>query len=66
MTDENRLMELELAVADLQRTVEELNAELIRLNKIQNAVEHEVKELKETVDISPVKPLSEETPPPHY
>ena len=62
---EERLKEIEMALANLERTVEELNAETIRQSRIIERLERENKQLKETLEGN-VKPLSEETPPPHY
>ena len=60
---EKRIDEIEMAIADLDRTVEELNSEVIRLSRIVERLERENKSLKETIGGN-VKPLSEETPPP--
>ena len=62
---EERLKEIEMAIANLERTVEELNAEAVRQSRLIERLERENKQLKETIDGN-VKPLSEETPPPHY
>ncbi|MBO5996943.1 MAG: SlyX family protein [Alphaproteobacteria bacterium] len=62
---EERLKEIEMAIANLERTVEELNAETIRQSRIIEKLERENKEIKKTIGGN-VKPLSEETPPPHY
>ena len=62
---EERLKEIEMAIANLERTVEELNAEAVRQSRLIERLERENKQLKETIEGN-VKPLSEETPPPHY
>ena len=62
---EDRLTEIEIFLTNLERTVEELNSELIRQSKIIKRLELDNKALKEMIG-SNVKPLSEETPPPHY
>ena len=64
--NEERLIEIETALANQERTIEELNQivyeqgqkieQLIKLNKY----------LLDLADKDIVKPLSEETPPPHY
>ena len=64
--DEQRLIEIETALANQEHTLEELNQivyeqgqkieQLIKLNKY----------LLDLADKDVVKPLSEETPPPHY
>ena len=63
---EERLIKIETALANQERTLEELNQivyeqgqkieQLIKLNKY----------LLDLADKDVVKPLSEETPPPHY
>ncbi len=63
---EERLTNLEMCVADQERTIDELNAELIRLNRVAEQVTRQYKWLIEQLQENPVKPLSEETPPPHY
>ncbi len=66
MTDlDERLTEIERALSDIERTVEELNTECIRQSRIIERLARENKALKETIGGN-VKPLSEETPPPHY
>ena len=62
---EERLNDIEIALTNLEKTVDEINAELIRQAKIIERLERENKALKETIGGN-VKPLSEETPPPHY
>ena len=62
---EERLNDIEIALTNLEKTVDEINAELIRQAKIIEKLERENKALKETIGGN-VKPLSEETPPPHY
>ena len=63
---ENRLIEIEAAICSHEKSIEELSKivfeqgkqidKLIKLNKhLMNLIEKDV-----------VKPLSEETPPPHY
>ena len=49
-----------------EKQLGEMNGEIIRLNKLLAQLLGDYKTLKEIVDLSPVKPQSEETPPPHY
>lgn len=63
---DDRLTALELAVLDLSKTVDDLNAELIRQAKQVERLTALCLALKEATSDSLVKPLSEETPPPHY
>ena len=62
---EERLNEIEMALSNLERTVDEINTELFRQSRIIERLERENKALKESIGGN-VKPLSEETPPPHY
>ena len=64
-TLEDRITELEVLYAELEKVVEELNLESIRQNRIIERLVKENKSLKESIGGN-VKPLSEETPPPHY
>lgn len=61
-----RLTDLEMFVANQEKVIEELNAEIIRLGKITDILTAQNKVLMESLKDSPVKPLSEETRPPHY
>ncbi len=61
-----RLTDLEMFVANQEKVIEELNAEIIRLGKITDILIAQNKVLMESLKDSPVKPLSEETRPPHY
>lgn len=64
--DEQRLIDIEIALANQEKTLDELNKvvfeqgekieQLLRLNRY----------LVDMLDKDAVKPLSEETPPPHY
>lgn len=64
--DEQRLINIEMALANQEKTLDELNKvvfeqgekieQLLRLNRY----------LVDMLDKDAVKPLSEETPPPHY
>lgn len=61
-----RLTNLEMFVANQEKMMDELNGELIRLSKLTDNLLAQNKVLLEALKESPVKPLSEETPPPHY
>ena len=64
--DEQRLIDIEMALDNQEKTLDELNKvvfeqgekieQLLRLNRY----------LVDMLDKDAVKPLSEETPPPHY
>ena len=62
----SRLMELEMASDNHQRRLDDLNDAIIRQEKIIEHLQQQNKMLKEALSQELVKPLSEETPPPHY
>ncbi len=62
----NRLNEIEIHLANLEKTMDEMNDELLRQSRIIDTLVKQNKMLIEAVKDNPVKPLSEETPPPHY
>lgn len=61
-----RLMELEMASDMHQRMLDDLNDAIIRQEKIIERLQKQNEMLKEALSRDVVKPLSEETPPPHY
>ena len=63
---ENRLINIETAVAELQKTVDELNSVVIEQGKKIEYLQKMNRYLIENMDKDVVKPLAEETPPPHY
>ena len=63
---EERLIDIESALANLEKTVDELNEVIIRQEKEISALTKANKYITELVEAEVVKPLSEETPPPHY
>jgi uncharacterized coiled-coil protein SlyX len=69
MTDtEQRLVDIEMAISNLERTVDDLNEVIIRQGKdiafLQKQNHYLAEALRNTQSV--VKPLEEETPPPHY
>lgn len=65
-SDEERLMNIEMALANQEKMLDELNGVLIEQGK---KIEYLIKQnqyLLNLADEQGVKPLSEETPPPHY
>ena len=62
----DQIIDLQMRLMEQEKQLGEMNAEIIRLNKLLAQFMRDYKTLKETVDLSPVKPQSEETPPPHY
>ncbi len=63
---EERLVDLELCVLDQDKMLDDLNHELIRMSHLVDYLLSQNKILREALKESPVKPLSEETKPPHY
>ncbi len=63
---EERLIEIETALANQERIVEDLNSVVIAQGKIIDRLVKQNQYLMSVVDQDSVKPLSEETPPPHY
>lgn len=68
MEDElkERLMMIEMAIANQERVVEDLNQMVIEQGKIISALQKQNRFLLNRMGEESVKPLSEETPPPHY
>ena len=62
----DQVVDLQMRLMEQEKQMLEMNQELVRLNKLLAQLLRDYKALKETVDLSPVKPQSEEIPPPHY
>ena len=63
---ENRFIDIEIAIANLQKTVDELNEVVIKQGNLIDKLIKENRLLATLIKDNTVKPLSEETPPPHY
>lgn len=65
---EQRFINLEIALTNIERTVDDLNSVIIRQEKEIEHLKKQTKILIETIKNShnTVKPQEEETPPPHY
>lgn len=63
---ENRLIEIEMVIANHEKVIEELNQVIIEQGEQILRLQKQSRWLIENIDIETVKPLSEETPPPHY
>ena len=63
---EERLIEIETALANQERIVEDLNSVVIAQGKIIDRLVKQNQYLMSVVNQDTVKPVSEETPPPHY
>ncbi|MGN0919959.1 MAG: SlyX family protein [Alphaproteobacteria bacterium] len=62
----DQITDLQMRLMEQEKQLGEMNQELIRLNRLLAQLMRDYKNLKETMDLSFVKPQSEETPPPHY
>jgi SlyX protein len=64
---EEKIIRLETYAANQEKNIEELNQELIIQGKILQKLQQQTKMiLTSLLSDSPLKPLSEETKPPHY
>lgn len=63
---QERLNNIEMCLAEQERILDDLNTEVLRLTKIVANLEKQIEQLKAEREENLVKPLSEETPPPHY
>ena len=61
-----RVEDLEIAVMQLQKELEDLSDVVIKQGKIIERLERQNVLLQSALETEIVKPLSEETPPPHY
>lgn len=63
---EQRLIEIESALANQERMIEDLNQVIIGQGKTIDFLVKQNRCLLENLKTDEIKPLSEETPPPHY
>ena len=65
---EDRFIDIEMAISNLERVVEDLNEVIIKQGKdiafLQKQNHYLTEAIRNTSNV--VKPLEEETPPPHY
>ncbi len=66
MNLEKRLVDIEVFLANQERILDDLNAEVLRLSRLLSLLDQKIEALKDRSAEALVKPLSEETPPPHY
>ena len=66
MTTDERFQNIEMAIAEQQRMLDDLSAVMIDHQRQIDALKKENKFLRALLEQETVKPLSEETPPPHY
>ena len=62
----SRLIEIEMTLDNQQRAIDDLSDMLIKQNKIIEHLQKQNEWLKNSIEQDVVKPLAEETPPPHY
>lgn len=65
-TINQRLIDMEIAITHMQKAVDELSDMVIKQGKIIEHLERQNLLLQNALETDIVKPLSEETPPPHY
>ncbi len=63
---QERLINIEMAIANLQKNIDELNEVVIKQGNLIDRLLKENRLLVTMIKDNTVKPLSEETPPPHY
>lgn len=63
---EERLINIEMALANQERVIEDLNQVIIEQGRRLDYLQKQNQYLLENIGTEAVKPLSEETPPPHY
>lgn len=61
-----RIINIEMILAEQERAISDLSDECVRINKLLNNLMIQQQALISFLKESPVKPESEETPPPHY
>ncbi|MBE6448362.1 MAG: SlyX family protein [Alphaproteobacteria bacterium] len=64
--DEERLVDIEMVLANHEKMLDELNAVIIEQGKIIEKLQRQNMYLMNLMEGDAVKPQSEETPPPHY
>lgn len=63
---EKEIVDLQIRLTEQERQLEDLNQAVLRLSKLVVRLEKQYTALQEAMQENLVKPLSEETPPPHY
>ena len=64
--NEDRLVNIEIALAEHEKMLDDLNQVIIEQGKIIDKLLKQNQYILSRVDEEAVKPQSEETPPPHY
>lgn len=63
---DERFMNIEMMLTEQQRMLDDLNDVIIKQGKEIDVLKKENAFLKTLIERETVKPISEETPPPHY
>lgn len=63
---EQRLVNIEMIIANQERVIDDLNQVIIEQGKVIAALQKQNLYFLTQLDQDAIKPLSEETPPPHY
>ena len=63
---EERLMNIEIALANQERITDDLNQVIISQGKMLDVLQKQNQLLLDRLENGDIKPLREETPPPHY
>lgn len=63
---EERIINLEIAVTNQERVIEDFNQVIIEQGKIIDKLLKQSRYLLDSLNDNNIKPISEETPPPHY
>jgi len=66
MTTDERFQNIEMALTEQQRMLDDLSDVMLAHQREIDILKKENKLLRALIDQETVKPLSEETPPPHY
>ena len=63
---QKEVIDLQIRLTEQERQLEDLNHEILRLSKLVQRLEKQYIALQDALQNNFVKPLSEETRPPHY
>ena len=63
---EKEIVDLQIRLTEQARQLDDLGQEVLRLSKLVSRLEKQYTALQDALQENLVKPLSEETPPPHY
>ena len=63
---QEKIISLEMRLMEQDRQLDDLSKEVLRLSKLVERLSKECQAMRDAMQENLVKPLSEETPPPHY